>query len=327
MKKSIYAIITAILIAVCIFTGCENEEEEEIVATPDEAVAASATYAEDQTTTQAGSTAESTSPSETQPTTAKDQKTTKPKTDATQPTTRKPVQANIPKDTITNNNINPNLAGIRDRMGKEINERSIRTISLNYRNITIKVGEKARLKLSYDPENAVPKTCSVSSNNKCVQVSLSNSIVTVVGKSEGTAQITVKSYNGATTHCVVTVKKPQQGGGGGTPAAITDDTVLTHAKVCTRSNADRWRAAVDEYCAAAGMKKNTSLSGGTVTVSTGDFTSNGSFNSYKNQIVNSASSQIDTYTGKKYSDYEYNCVLIPEDSEFKIVVTLNKTEE
>lgn len=327
MKKSIFAIITAALIVVCIFTACENKEEEEIEATPDEVVATSVEYDETQDTTQTGSTAASTSASETQPTTAKNQKTTTPKTNATQPATRKPVQSNIPKDTITNNNINPNLAGIRDRMGKEINERSIRTISLNYKNITIKVGETAKLKLSYNPENAVPKTCSVSSNNKCVQVSLNDSIVTVVGKSEGSAQITVESYNGATTHCIVKVTKPQQGGGGGTPATITDDTVLTHAKVCTKSNADRWRAAVDEYCAGTGMKKNTSLSGGTVTVSTADFTSNGSFNSYKNQIVNSASSQIDTYTGKKYSDYEYNCVLIQDGSEFKISVTLNKINE
>lgn len=322
MKKSIYAIITAVLIVACIFTGCGEKEEEEIVATPDEAVAEYETYDDGQTTTQTGSTAASTAA--TQSATAKQQTTTKPSTAATQPTTRKTVNSKIPKDTITNNNINPNLAGIQDRMGKEINERSIRTISLNYKAITIKVGEKAQLKLSYNPENAVPKTCSVSSSNKCVQASLSNSIVTVVGKSEGTAVITVKSYNGATTHCTVYVKKSQQGGGGGTPTVITDDTVLTHAKVCTKSNADRWRAAVDEYCAGTGMKKNTSLSGETVTVSTGDYTADGSYNSYKNKLVSSAASQIDAYTGKKYSDYEYNCVLVSNGSEFKIVVTLNK---
>ena len=326
MKKFIFAIITAVLIVACIFTGCEQKEDEEIVATPDEAVASSV-YDETQDTTQSGSTAASTSPSETQPTTAKNQNTTKPATNTPKTSSRRPAQSNIPKDTITNNNVNPNLSDIRDRMGREISEHSIRTISLNYKQITIKVGEKAQLKLSYDPEDAVPKTCSVSSNNKCVQASLSNSIVTVVGKSEGTAQITVESYNGATTHCIVYVTKPQQGGGGGTPAAITDDTVLSHAKVCTGSNADRWCDAVDEYCAGTGMKKNTSLSGGTVTVSTADFTSNGSFNSYKNQIVNSAASQVDTYTGKRYSDYEYNCVLVPDGSEFKITVTLNKINE
>lgn len=318
MKNSIFAFVFAVLIVACVFTGC-NDEDSEIYATPDEAYTM-ASDDEAQVTTAADTTAASTA--QTQPTTAKDQKATKPSTEATQPTTKKPVQKNIPKDTITANNINPNLSYIQSLVIQEINDSAIRSIGLDYSKITIKVGEKAQLKISYNPEDAVPKTCSVSAGSKCVQASISNGIVTVVGKSEGSADVTVKSYNGATAHCMVYVTKPQQGGG--TPATITDDTVLPHAKVCTRSNADRWRTAVDDYCAGTGMKKNTALSGGTVTVSTGDYTSDGSFNGYKNQIVSDAAAQVDSYTGKQYSEYEYSCVLVPNGSEYNIVVTLNK---
>ena len=324
MKNSIFALITAVLIIACFFTGCEQKETD-IYATPDEAYSM-ATDDEAQVTTAEGSTAAGTTVPGTQPATEKDQKTTKPSTDATQPATKPPVQKNIPKDTISGKNINPNLSGIIGMVNQEISDSAIRTIGLDYSKRTIKVGEKIQLTISYDPEDAVPKTCTVSASNKCVQASISNGTVTVVGKSEGTAEITVKSYNGATAHCMIYVTKSQQGGGGETPAAITDDTVLPHAKVCTKANADRWRAAVEEYCAGTGMKKNTSLSGGTVTVSTEDYTSNGSFNSYKNQIVNDAAAQVDTYTGKQYAEYEYSCMLVADGSEYTVVVTLYKTE-
>ena len=315
MKNKILALITAMLMLACVFAGCAGEET---AATPDEAVSDSAT-ADDTVTTAAVTTEPSTAA--TQPTSAQTQKTTTAQGD-TQPTTQKPVQENIPADTIGSGNINPNLSYIVDLVVQEMNELAIRTISLDYSKLSIKTGESAQLKISYNPENAVPKTCKVSSGNSCVQASIKDDTVTVTGKSAGTALVTVTSYNGATAHCSVTVTKSEED----KPAVITDDTVLPHSKVCTRANAERWRAAVDEYCSGEGMAKNGSLSGETVTVSTSSYTADGSFNSYKEQILSDAAAQIDAYTDKKYTEYSYNCALEQNGSEFTISVTLYKTE-
>ena len=317
MKNKILALITAMLVLVCVFAGCS---EEETAATPDEAVSDSAT-ADDTVTTAAAATAPSTAA--TQPTSAPTQKTTTAQGD-TQPTTQKPVQDNIPEDTISGGNINPNLYSIIDSVVQEMNELAIRTISLDYTKLSIKTGESAQLTISYNPENAIPKTCTVSSGNKCVQAAIKDNIVTVTGKSEGTALVTVTSYNGATASCSVTVTKA--GGDEEKPAVITDDTVLPHAKVCTRANADRWLAAVDEYCSGEGMEKNSSLSGETVTVSTSSYTADGSFNSYREQILSDAAVHIEAYTGKNFDEYSYNCALSQNGADFTISITLYKKE-
>ena len=320
MKNKFFALIAAMLIVVCVFAGCGEKED---AATPDEAVSAYATPDEVQTGTAAESTSASTAA--TQPTTAnaKEQKPASA-TGETQPTTAKPVQDNIPEDTITSGNINPNLSFIQSLVIQEMNELAIRTISLDYKWITIKAGESAQLTISYDPENAVPKTCTVKSGNNCVEASIKDNKVTVKGKSEGSALITVVSYNGATASCTVNVEKVKKEDD--KPAAITDDTVLPHAKVCTRQNAERWLEAVDALCAGTGMEKNTTLSGDTVSVNTADYNSDGSFNSYKEEIIADVSAQIATYTSQKYNEYEYNCILSPDGSDFKISVTLYKTE-
>ncbi|MBQ2093448.1 MAG: hypothetical protein II190_02565, partial [Ruminococcus sp.] len=152
MKIKILALITAMLMFSMVFSGCGEEEN---TATPDEAVSDTAT-ADEAVTSVSASTAPSTSA--TQPTGNQTQKTTTaPGT--TQPTTQKPVQENIPADTIGSGNINPNLYGIIDLVVQEMNELAIRTISLDYSKLSIKVGESAQLKISYNPENAVPKTC------------------------------------------------------------------------------------------------------------------------------------------------------------------------
>ena len=71
----------------------------------------------------------------------------------------------------------------------------------------------------------------------------------------------------------------------------------------------------------------STASDGTVTTSTADYTEDGSFNSYNGLIVSDAAAQIDTFTGKNYSEYEYNCILVPEGAEFCISVTLVKKAE
>lgn len=320
MKNKFFALIAAMLIAVCVLAGCGEQDD---AATPDEAVIAEATPDE---TIQSGTAAESTTASTaaTQPTTAKEQKPA-PAAGETQPTTAKPVQDNIPEDTITSGNINPNLSFIQSLVIQEMNELAIRTISLDYKSVTVKQGESAQLTISYNPENAVPKTCTVKSGNKCVEASINENKVTVKGKSEGSALITVTSYNGATASCTVNVVKAKEEDDD-KPVQITDDTVLPHAKVCTQQNAERWLEAIDAYCAGTGMEKNTSLSGDTVTINTADYKSDGSFNSYKEEMIGGVSAQVSTYTSQKYSEYEYNCILVSDGSDFKISVTLYKSE-
>lgn len=316
MKNKFFALITAFLLVICLLTGCEGEEN---AATPDEAVSAAETPDEAQSTSIPISTAAG--EQSTAPAAAQNQKTTE-SPESTQPTTAKPVQDNIPPDTIGAGNINPNIGWIQDLVISEINELTIRSISLDRTNIKLKAGESEKLTISFNPENAVPKTCTVQSTAKCVQASIKEGVVTVTGKSEGSATVVVTSYNGAKAYCNVSVEKADDE----KPAPITDDTVLPHDKVCTKTNAERWFDAVEAYCANTGMEKNTTLSGDTVTVSTSEFKSDGSFNSYKEQIADSAAAQIDAYSGKNYSEYEYNCVLVPDGNEFTISVTLHKNE-
>lgn len=315
MKNKISAALAAALILLClVFAGCNEEETK---ATPDEA-ALYATADEAQTT--AGTTAApSTAAATTQPATQKNQKSTSP-SDKTQPTTQKPVQDNIPPDNMTAENINPNLSDIIGMVISEINGSALRAVELTMDSITIKPGEVAGIKMIYDPEDAVPKTCTAKADSKCVEVDIKNGYLTITGKSEGTAMVTVTAYSGAYTQCAVTVT------GSVSPEEITDDTVLPHAKLCTRENAERWLEAVDAYCAECGLTKNTALSGESVVVSTADYDFDGSFNSYRDQIVTDAAIQIDTYTGRNYQGYEYNCLLEPDGSDFKIAVTLYRKE-
>ena len=310
MKIKALALISALLLVLGCFAGCEDEEK----ATPDEAPAVTATP--DEVVTTAETTAAS-SAAETQPTTAQNQKSSVPAN--TQPTTVKPVQDNIPEDNITSENINPNLLLIQDLVIAEMNESMLRSVTLSQDKLTIKKGETASVKIYYEPEDAVPKTCTVKVDGKSAQASIKNGTLTVVGKSAGSAMVTVTAYSGAYAQCAVTVTDSS---GSKEPAEITDDTVISHSKVCTRENAQRWYEAVDSYCADLGLNKNESLSGNSVVVKTSDYSSDGSYNSYKNQILGDITLQIDAYTGKNYGDYDYNCALDTVGSEFRISVTL-----
>lgn len=315
MKNKISAaIIAAMLLLGCLFAGCSQEPA---TATPDEAQTA-ATLDEAQSTAADTTAAQSTDSA--QASTEATQKTTTKSTDSTQPTTQKPVQDNIPADNITDGNVNPNLSGIISNVIAEMGDSELRSISLTMDSVTIKKGEVAGIQIIYEPEYAVPKTCTAKSDSKCVSVEIKNGYLTITGKSEGSAAVTVTSYNGATVQCAVTVTADQ--GPDSPDDKITDDTVLAHSKLCTRENAQRWLDAVAAYCDEAGLKKNTALSGDSAAVSTGEYTEDGSFNSYKELIVSAAAGQIDTYTGKNYADFEYNCILEADGSEFRIAITL-----
>lgn len=313
MKIKALALISALLIALGIFSGCGEGEK----ATPDEAVSSFATP--DEAVSTAESTASSSASDDTLPSTV--QNTTAAADGDTQPTTVKPVQDNIPADNITSSNINPNLFLIQDLVIAEMNGSMLQAVSLSQDSVALKKGETAGIKIYYDPEDAVPKTCTVKSDSECAEASINNGYLTIVGKSEGSAMVTITAYSGAYAQCAVTVSgdsRPDE------PSEITDDTVLSHSKVCTAENAQRWFEALDSYCADLGLVKNDALSGDSVVVSTLDY-GDGSYNSYKNRILGDATLQIDAHTGTNYGDYEYNCELRPAGKEYKLVITLYRS--
>lgn len=77
-------------------------------------------------------------------------------------------------------------------------------ISLNKTSTTLKVGSSETLTYTITPSNATNKNVTWSSSNTNV-ATVSNGMIT--GINEGTATITVKTNNGKTANCVVTVKK------------------------------------------------------------------------------------------------------------------------
>ena len=81
---------------------------------------------------------------------------------------------------------------------------NVTSVSLNKSSITLTVGENSKLSATVNPSNATNKTVTwSSSNNGVATVDQSGN---VSAKSAGTATITVKSNNGKTASCSVTVK-------------------------------------------------------------------------------------------------------------------------
>ena len=78
----------------------------------------------------------------------------------------------------------------------------VTSVSLNKTSLTLTVGENYKLSASVNPDNATNKTVTWSSNNTNV-ATVNNG--TVTAKKAGTANITVKSNNGKTATCKVTI--------------------------------------------------------------------------------------------------------------------------
>ena len=80
-------------------------------------------------------------------------------------------------------------------------------ITLNYHNIELGVGESCKFN-SYIPANTISTRVYTSSDNKIASF-VSGS--TLIAKKEGTITVTVKTFNGKTDTCKVTVKKAPSG--------------------------------------------------------------------------------------------------------------------
>ena len=317
MKYRFLSLLFASIVIATALAGCgepsqstvTTDEKSTVVSTADSAPA-DTSIAETQTATQVETTAEATAAT-TKPAAKKNKKKQE---ETTQPVT---VQANIPEDNITHSNINPNLGAIQSQVAEDMKALAVKSIRLSSNSLTIATGESAELTLTFNPENAAVKSCSLTVSSGCVKADFSgNSKIVVTGKSAGTCKLTVTSHNGHKAYCDITVKRAGQ--------EITDDTVLSHKELCTAENATRWRTAIAQQCTLLGMKENTELRGASYTINTADDQSSRSYNAAEKAYVQQALEQVEALTNGEYESYEFNCISEPQGSEYIITIIVNK---
>ena len=313
-KRIIAAAIAAVIISLP-FAGCGKEESSgtaETVGTSATAPATQATPDEAATTKLAETTAAQTSPSTVKATSAQNASSAP----HTQGTTAKPVQENIPPDTVSYANINPNIGTIQNQVANEINELYVRNISLSETKLTLYEGESETLSISFNPTNAAIKTCTASADNSNASAKVSGKTVTVTAVSEGSCSVTVKAHSGATAVCRVTVKARE----------ITDDTVLSHKKLCTEENANRWCEELRALCESLGLTLSPGLSGGSVSVNTVAFEGDASYNEMLSYLQTSLTAQLQAHTGGSFKDYEFNISFERAGGEVGFTVPLHRME-
>ena len=131
---------------------------------------------------------------------------------------------------------------------------SVSSVSLSKSSLSVTVGKSASFTVTVNPNNATNKDYVASTNNGNATVNCSGSTVTVKGISKGSCTVTVKSNNGKTAKCSVTVKaksKPKS-------TKVTDDTPISHKELCTDNNMQKVCDAINAYFKAKGMKYDSS---------------------------------------------------------------------
>ena len=251
----------------------------------------------------------------------KKQSTTAPaetkNTEATQASTVQPttINANVPTDNITGANINPHIGAIQGSVIAEIDAHTIKSISLSHTSLTVEVGESKTLEISFDPADAVNKSCKAEASNNNVKASVSGKTVTVSGVNAGTCTLTVTSSNGHKAACNITVKRVEQ--------EITDDTVLPHTELCTAANVSRWAEAVAAQLESKGMSRDTSLRGGGISLRTDADKRDMSFNAAQKSFVTQAEYEAALITSGSWEEYTFNCTTESLDGgEYAIVITI-----
>ena len=238
-------------------------------------------------------------------------------TDSTQASTVQPttITTDVPPDNITGANINPHLGSIQSEVIAEIESHSVKSISLSQTELTVTAGESKTLEVSYEPSDAVDKTCTAEVSNNCVKASASGKTVTVTGVNAGTCTLTVSSKNGHKATCNITVKRAEQ--------EITDDTVLPHGELCTAANASRWAEAVASHLESKGVTRDTSLRGGGISLRTDSDKSDMSFNSARKSFVSQAEYEAALVTNGSWSGYIFNCSAESlGGGEYAIIITI-----
>ena len=238
-------------------------------------------------------------------------------TDATESSTTQPatITTDVPADNITGANINPYLGAIQGEVIAEIDAHSVKSISLSHPSITVEVGEKKTVEISFNPSDAVNKICTAETSNGNAKASISGKTVTVSGVNAGTCTLTVTSKNGHKATCNITVKRSAQ--------EITDDTVLPHSELCTAGNVTRWAEAVAAHLESKGMTRDTSLRGGGISLRTDADKSDMSFNAAKKSFAAQAENDAALVTSGSWEDYTFNCTTESlGGGEYSIVITI-----
>ena len=255
MKKKIFAVAlaAALTMTAASLCGCGEEKTESnntavSVATPSEATKDSVSTTATQGTTTA---TVSTSP-----------------TDASSKATNNSSAASENRASDSSNASN----GSSDNRNSNV---AVTSVSLSRNSISLYEGDSATFEVYIDPDNATDRQYNVVTNNGNASIDCNGSTVTVYGENRGNCEITVSSTNGKSAACSVTVNSRtsySNGGSGnsggnsggnngnsGNSGAITDDTMLTHAQICTDEVMDRVVAEVNSYFQAKGMTYDSSL--------------------------------------------------------------------
>jgi uncharacterized protein YjdB len=98
------------------------------------------------------------------------------------------------------------MAGLNNSLKDETTKTvAAKTVTLNKKSATLGVGEKLNLTATVKPANATSKKVTYTSKN--TKIATVNSKGVVTAKKAGTTTITVKTANGKTATCKITVKK------------------------------------------------------------------------------------------------------------------------
>ncbi len=325
MKRHRLAILlTAILCALCA-ASCSASKESSTTEPTTRPSSTIDEQVETEPATEIGSTA-ATDPSGTAKKTKKAKSKTSKNQTATRPnptaTTSPTAPKDIPADTIDGDNINPNLGSIANRVANDIASNQVTSISLSSSELELSVGDTEKVDVTYYPEGAMYKLCSVNVSNKNVIeiTDKTNKTISIKGKSAGTCVITVVSANGHKATCSVTVKRNE---------TITDDSKIPHSDLCTAENVNRWAAEITSACSSLGMKQNSSLKGVDITIDTTDNKDQKkSFNEVKAEYVQTVKSQLEALTEGDYKNYVFNCYTESKGGgEYYINVVISKEQE
>ena len=165
----------------------------------------------------------------------------------------------------TNNNTNSNKSSAKVTGGstksstkpaKSSKPKSVAvtSVSLSKSSLGVTVGKSASFTVKVNPNNASNKDYVASTNNGHATVKCSGSTVTVKGISKGSCVVTVKSSNGKTAKCSVTVKAKAAK----KPAKVTDDTVLSLSELHTDKSMKKICDKINAYFINKGMHRDAS---------------------------------------------------------------------
>ena len=328
MKHKILPLLLAVLTGTALLTACSQDKNS---ATPKEAI--NRVYPEGEgkyyePSAETSATAKETTPPATKETLSKAAESKKKALEerkATQATTEQTtapatIAVTVPPDNITDDNINPNLDSIRSQVDKRIREQTLKSVSLSETSLTLEIGESRELQLSFDPEDALKKSCTMTKSNDNIAAEMSGTTIKVTGKTAGDCTVTVTSYNDHKVSCKVTVKPKE--------TVITDDTPLPRKELCTSENVSRWLDAVTKRLESLGMTKNTALAGDGTEIKTADLPDNISYNTAERYILDKAESELKEQTKDNWKSFEFNCVSKSLGSgEYAVIIIINEKEE